>query len=188
MDEPLCPSLGNAVEVAVCLEVMEGNRMAAPRLHDLTVALGGRLLALAGEAEGEGEERVAEAIASGAAMERFCRMAALMGGPADLEGAWRERLPRAPVQLAGSLASLRRYSRAQFTPDSYAPRLTPPLTVSVRGWTGSASSSASVSGAASGAGACWARAAAAVRRATRARARGRRGTAGAGSKGRGRVR
>ena len=54
MDEPLCPALGNAVEVAVCLEVMEGNRMAAPRLHDLTVALGGRLLALAGEAEGEG--------------------------------------------------------------------------------------------------------------------------------------
>jgi thymidine phosphorylase len=99
MDEPLCPALGNAVEVAVCLEVLEGNRMAAPRLHDLTVALGGRLLALAGEAEGEGEERVAQAIASGTAMERFERMVAMMGGPADLSRSWREALPRAPVAL-----------------------------------------------------------------------------------------
>ncbi|MBP1805388.1 thymidine phosphorylase [Rubellimicrobium aerolatum] len=97
MDEPLCPALGNAVEVAVCLEVMEGRREVAPRLHDLTVALGGRLLALVGEAEGEGEERVAEAIRSGAALERFARMVALMGGPSDLAETWRERLPRAPV-------------------------------------------------------------------------------------------
>ncbi|EYD75461.1 Thymidine phosphorylase [Rubellimicrobium mesophilum DSM 19309] len=99
MDEPLCPALGNAVEVAVCLEVMDGRREMAPRLHDLTVALGGRLLALAGEEEGEGEERIAHAIASGAAMERFERMVAMMGGPADLSATWRERLPRAPVVL-----------------------------------------------------------------------------------------
>jgi len=99
MDEPLCPALGNAVEVALCLEVMEGRREVAPRLHDLTVALGGRLLALAGEEEGEGEERIAQAIASGAAMERFERMVAMMGGPSDFSGTWRERLPRAPVVL-----------------------------------------------------------------------------------------
>jgi thymidine phosphorylase len=99
MDEPLCPALGNAVEVAVCLEVMQGRREVAPRLHDLTVALGGRLLALAGEAEGEGEERVAHAIASGAAMERFERMIALMGGPSDLAATWRDQLPRAPVVM-----------------------------------------------------------------------------------------
>ena len=100
MDEPLCPALGNAVEVAVCLEVMEGNRMAAPRLHDLTVALGGRLLALIGEDEGEAEERVAEAIESGLALERFERMVAMMGGPVDLAGSWEDRLPQAPVTLA----------------------------------------------------------------------------------------
>ncbi|HVG49480.1 MAG TPA: thymidine phosphorylase, partial [Rubellimicrobium sp.] len=99
MDEPLCPSLGNAVEVALCLDVMEGRREVAPRLHDLTVALGGRLLALTSEEEGEGEERIAEAIASGAAMERFERMAALMGGPTDLAASWRERLPKAAVVL-----------------------------------------------------------------------------------------
>jgi thymidine phosphorylase len=100
MDEPLCPALGNAVEVALCLEVMEGNRLAAPRLHDLTVALGGRLLALVGEEEGEAEERIAEAIESGLAMERFERMVAMMGGPHDLAGSWEGRLPKAPVTLA----------------------------------------------------------------------------------------
>jgi thymidine phosphorylase len=100
MDEPLCPSLGNALEVAVCLEVLEGSRAAAPRLHDLSVALGGRLLALAGGDEGEGEERVARAIASGAALERFGRMVAGQGGPADLAASWAARLPRAPVERA----------------------------------------------------------------------------------------
>ncbi|NAZ36450.1 thymidine phosphorylase [Rubellimicrobium sp. CFH 75288] len=97
MDEPLCPAAGNAVEVALCLELMEGQREAAPRLHDLTVALGGRLLALAGEEEEAGAGRIARAIASGEAMERFARMAALMGGPRDLAQSWRSDLPRAPV-------------------------------------------------------------------------------------------
>lgn len=90
MDEPLAPAVGNAVEVALCLRVLRGEREAAPRLHDLTVALGGRLLALAGEAEGEGEERVAEAIASGMALERFERMARAMGATSL-------GLPAAPV-------------------------------------------------------------------------------------------
>ena len=53
MSQPLAPSLGNAVEVATCLEILSGNRTAAPRLHDLTVALCARVLALAGHAEGE---------------------------------------------------------------------------------------------------------------------------------------
>lgn len=95
MDEPLCPSLGNAVEVAICMEVMAGNRIAAPRLHDLTVALGGRLLALAGGAEGEGEEKIAAAISSGSALERFARMVAELGGPPDMEEDWRTHLPKA---------------------------------------------------------------------------------------------
>ncbi len=97
MDEPLCPSLGNALEVAICMEVMAGNRLAAPRLHDLTVALGGRLLALAGGAEGEGEEKIAAAIASGGALERFARMVAALGGPPDMAEDWRTHLPQAPL-------------------------------------------------------------------------------------------
>jgi len=96
MDEPLCPALGNAVEVALCMEVMAGNRLAAPRLHDLTVALGGRVLELAG-LQGEGEERIAAAIADGRAMDHFARMVAALGGPPDMAEDWRTHLPAAPV-------------------------------------------------------------------------------------------
>lgn len=97
MDEPLCGALGNAVEVALCMEVLSGSRQAAPRLHDLSVALGARLLALTGEEEGEAAERLSSAIASGAAMERFAMMVAEMGGPPDMEEDWRTHLPRAAV-------------------------------------------------------------------------------------------
>ncbi|WP_282026616.1 thymidine phosphorylase [Limimaricola cinnabarinus] len=97
MDQPLAPALGNATEMAVIMELLGGDRRAAPRLHDLTVALGGRLMALAGGAEGEGEEKIAHAIASGAAMERFAAMLHGLGGPADMAENWRAHLPKAPV-------------------------------------------------------------------------------------------
>ncbi len=97
MDQPLAPSLGNATEMAVIMELLSGNRLAAPRLHDLTVALGGRLLALAGTAEGEGEEKINAAISGGAAMERFARMVHSLGGPPDMDVDWRTHLPTAPV-------------------------------------------------------------------------------------------
>ncbi|RYG89676.1 thymidine phosphorylase [Loktanella sp. IMCC34160] len=97
MNEPLAPVLGNALEVAICMEVMAGNRAAAPRLHDLTVSLGGRLLALVGEEEGEAEEKMAEAISSGRAMTHFAAMVAELGGPPDMEKDWMTHLPKAPV-------------------------------------------------------------------------------------------
>jgi thymidine phosphorylase len=97
MDEPLCPALGNAVEVALCMEILSGNRAAGPRLHDLTVALGGRLLALVGGAEGEGEERIRAALDGGQAMERFAAMVAALGGPPDMAEDWRTHLPQAPL-------------------------------------------------------------------------------------------
>ena len=98
MDEPLAPVMGNALEVTVCMEVLAGNRAAAPRLYDLTVALGGKLLSLAGvENEDEGEAAVAKAIDSGQAMERFSRLVAELGGPPDMEADWHTHLPKAPV-------------------------------------------------------------------------------------------
>ena len=97
MDEPLAPALGNAVEVGVCMEVLSGNRLAAPRLHDLTVALGARLLALHGEAESAAEKKLQDAISSGRAMTHFSEMIALMGGPPDMADDWRTHLPKARV-------------------------------------------------------------------------------------------
>jgi len=94
MDQPLAPALGNALEVGVAMRVLSGERDAAPRLHDLTVALGGRLLRLA---QVGNDADVARAIASGAALERFAAMVAAQGGPPDMAEDWRTHLPRAGV-------------------------------------------------------------------------------------------
>ncbi len=97
MNEPLAPCLGNAVEVAICMEILAGNKTASPRLHDLTVALCARLLVMQGQDEGEAAARVSKAISSGAAMERFAQMIAALGGPPDMAEDWHTHLPRAPV-------------------------------------------------------------------------------------------
>jgi thymidine phosphorylase len=85
MDEPLAPVAGNALEILHAVEILAGRRTDA-RLLDATAALAGEALAqggLAASAE-EGAARIAEAIASGAAAERFSRMVAALGGPSDL--------------------------------------------------------------------------------------------------------
>ena len=95
MNQPLAPALGNAVEVALCIEVLSGNRAAAPRLCDLTLQLGAVLLALGGM--DDGAARLERALASGAGLERFARMVAALGGPPDMAEDWRTHLPQAPV-------------------------------------------------------------------------------------------
>lgn len=97
MSQPLAPAIGNAVEVAVCMEVLSGNREAAPRLHDLTVALGARVLVLGGEPEMDAVRQAETALSSGRAMERFAAMIRAMGGPPDMEKDWHTHLPKAPV-------------------------------------------------------------------------------------------
>ena len=97
MSQPLAPALGNATEVAVCLEVLSGNRAAAPRLHDLTVAFCAGVLALSGADEDEAEKRAAAAISSGHAMERFASMVRAMGGPPDIADDWQTHLPKAAI-------------------------------------------------------------------------------------------
>jgi len=98
MDQPLAPALGNALEVAVCMEIMAGST-AYPRLSELTTALCGELLEMSGlavDAEA-GEAMARRAIASGAAMERFTRMVTALGGPKDFDDKWRDHLPTASV-------------------------------------------------------------------------------------------
>jgi thymidine phosphorylase len=94
MDRPLAGCAGNGLEVAEVMGVLTG-RDPQPRLHDLTLALGGELLALAGI--DDGMERIAGAIASGAAAERFGRMVAALGGPADFVERWPSHLDPAPL-------------------------------------------------------------------------------------------
>ncbi|WP_108816226.1 thymidine phosphorylase [Loktanella sp. Alg231-35] len=97
MNEPLAPALGNAVEVAVCMEVLAGNTIAAPRLYDLTVALCAKLLVMQGEDPVDAADRVTVAISSGKAMEHFARMITALGGPPDMAHDWHTHLPKAPI-------------------------------------------------------------------------------------------
>ncbi len=97
MSQPLAPALGNALEVAVCMKVMAGDRAAASRLYDLTVALGAEVLHIAGHQAGETQMRAA--IDTGAALDKFSQMIRAMGGPPDMAEDWRAHLRAAPVGI-----------------------------------------------------------------------------------------
>lgn len=98
MDQPLAGMAGNALEVAEVMGALTCDPV-NQRLWDLTVALGGEVLALCGAAPdaATGGRRVFEALHSGRAAERFARMVAVQGGPRDFLTRWRDHLPAAPV-------------------------------------------------------------------------------------------
>ncbi len=98
MNEPLASAAGNAVEVANAIRFLTGEEVDG-RLWDVTLALGGELLALGGVASdpSDGVERMRMALDSGAAAERFARMVAALGGPADILENHDRHLRRAPV-------------------------------------------------------------------------------------------
>jgi thymidine phosphorylase len=87
MDRVLGRTAGNALEVREAIDVLTGAE-AEPRLVEVTLALCRELLALGGlDADPEA------ALRSGAAAERFARMVAGLGGPADLLEAPGRHLP-----------------------------------------------------------------------------------------------
>ena len=100
MSQPLATAAGNALEVIEVMETLTGTSVNTA-LWDVTVALGGEVLALAGLASDakDGEGRIAQALESGAAAECFGRMVVAQGGPADFVDRWPDRLPSAPVMV-----------------------------------------------------------------------------------------
>ena len=98
MDQVLGRTAGNAVEVRESLGVLTHPRTAEPRLVEVTLALTATLLRLGGLHPDDASARAAaaEALTSGAAAERFGRMCAALGGPADLLDDPDRHLPRAP--------------------------------------------------------------------------------------------
>lgn len=96
MWQPLTASAGNAVEM---VDVMDTLTMTAVngRLWDLTVALGGEGLVLAGLAKDaeEGAAKITASLESGRAAERFGKMVAAQGGPVDFVENYQMHLPKA---------------------------------------------------------------------------------------------
>ena len=101
MDQVLGRTAGNAVEVREALGALAHPRAAEPRLVEVTLALCATLLRLGGLHGSDAEARAAagEALASGAAAERFAAMCRALGGPADLLDDPERHLPRAPHAL-----------------------------------------------------------------------------------------
>ena len=98
MSQSLGHSAGNALEVLEVMETITGSAV-NEALWDVTAALGGEVLALAGRARNldEGAAMIDHALESGRAAEIFGRMVAALGGPADFIERYPDRLPAARV-------------------------------------------------------------------------------------------
>jgi len=85
MNESLGPVAGNALEVRLAMDYLTGKSRPG-RLHEVTMALCAEMLVLGKLAanETEARARLQAGLDSGEAAERFSRMVAALGGPADL--------------------------------------------------------------------------------------------------------
>lgn len=97
MNQPVASSAGNALEISEVMEALIAPRNA--RLVELTLALGGELMALAGyDSTPEiAAAKLRDALTSGAAAAKFDQMIAALGGPEGFSTDWRRRLPEANV-------------------------------------------------------------------------------------------
>ncbi len=96
MDQPLGAAVGNALEVAESLDVLRGGGPAD--IRELTYALAGEMLVLAGLASSaaDGRAQAGRVVASGAALAKFRAVAEAQGGdPRSIDDP--SRLPHAPV-------------------------------------------------------------------------------------------
>ncbi len=112
MDEPLGYAVGNALEVAEAIHVLQGKTEAA-HLLELCLALGSLILTEGGLARDEGEARdmMLSAVQSGRALEKFASLVQAQGGnPAAVYNT--ELLPKAgcvlevPAQQSGYVRHL----------------------------------------------------------------------------------
>jgi len=95
----LLRNVGNAVEVVEAVEYLKGEGTRDPRLHEVTMALAGEMLALGGLASNAatGRAKAEAALADGRAAEVFARMVAALGGPDDFLQHTPRYLAHAPV-------------------------------------------------------------------------------------------
>ena len=98
MHEPLADAAGNALETHHAIAHLSGKRR-QERVHEVVVALGAEMLVLGGIAADldQGRRKIADALASGEAAERFGRMVAELGGPSNLIERPHLHLDAAPV-------------------------------------------------------------------------------------------
>ena len=101
MSQPLAPAIGNALEIEEAATYLTGVRR-DPRLHEVVMTLGQELLLASSVVKDakDGRRLLDTALDSGEAAERFEKMVAALGGPADLLTSLSRHLPTAPVVCA----------------------------------------------------------------------------------------
>jgi len=99
MDRVLGRNVGNAVEVVEAVDYLKGEGTRDPRLHEVTMALAGEMVALGGLAPDvvAGRAKAEAALADGRAAEVFAKMVSALGGPDDLLEHTPRYLAHAPV-------------------------------------------------------------------------------------------
>ncbi len=105
MNQVLGHSCGNVLEVREALEFLSGQRRES-RLREITTALCAELLVLGKLASSHDDavKRIDRVLDDGSALERFARMVAALGGPADLVERPGQYLAAAPVSRPVSAA------------------------------------------------------------------------------------
>ena len=99
MNQVLGRSVGNAVEMAECIEFLLNPAQADERLVDLTLELAAHMLDLSGVADNlnDAKNKASAALNQGRAAQVFARMVAGLGGPTDLLEKPQRYLPQAPI-------------------------------------------------------------------------------------------
>lgn len=95
MSQPLGDGIGNAIEVAVAVETLRGERRG--RLRALCLVLAARAIELTGVDRQVAERRAADVLDDGRALERFGELVAAQGGDRRIIEDPRAVLPSAPV-------------------------------------------------------------------------------------------
>lgn len=98
MNQILGPTAGNALEVAECMEILR-DAQGDQRLLEVTMSLATEMLLAVGlvETADEAQSKLAKALASGAAADRFDAMSRALGGPGDIVERAGHYLDKAPV-------------------------------------------------------------------------------------------
>lgn len=96
MNQPLAAALGNSLEVVEVMKVLTGQSKDT-RLEQITCALGGELLMLAGVTNSveTGQDMISGAIDDGRAAEKFGQMVHALGGSSEFCEDWQTLLPQA---------------------------------------------------------------------------------------------
>ncbi len=98
MNQPLARNAGNTLETGEAIEFLKGGKR-QPRLEQVVFSLCSEMLLLGGLAEKPktAMQMLTRALETGSAAERFARMVAMQGGPADLLEQPQKYLKAAPV-------------------------------------------------------------------------------------------